>query len=247
MRRILVTKVISGRIDLGVAEAHHLRDVLRLEVGAEIEVFDEIGGIGHGEIVSIGQASVAVEIRKVSQSTPNQARLTIAAAIPKAGRADWMIEKLGELGVYAFVPLMTERSVVTPKGSSKQDRWHRLATEAARQSGSAWVMGIEPLMELSALVEKSRRDGASAIWSLSLAADSMPIYWQIAAGLPDVLTILVGPEGGWSTDELNLFRNAGITAVRLTGTTLRVETAAVAAAGVIQSSNSPTPDPSDLM
>ena len=233
MRRILVSKAVVGRIDLGSAEAHHLRDVLRLVAGAEIEVFDKAGDSGRGRIVMADGRGVTVEIDKIGRAAATKCRLTIAAAVPKAARADWMIEKLGELGVDVFVPLTTRRSVVAPKGSAKNERWNRLAAESARQSGRAGVMRIEKLMDLPPLIEQTRAEGIG-IWHLSLEENSVSIFEMLPA-LPSDLTVLVGPEGGWSPEESDAFEVAGSRAVRLTRTILRVETAAVAAAAVIES------------
>jgi 16S rRNA (uracil1498-N3)-methyltransferase len=232
MRRILVKKVALGRIELAEAEAHHLRDVLRLKAGAEIEAFDEAGSVGQGRIVASESAGVWVEIDKVGQTEKATGRLTIAAAVPKGGRADWMIEKLSELGVNVFVPLQTRRSVVSPKGSSKNDRWHRLATESARQSGRAGVMQIEDMIGFDEMIQGTRAAGAE-MWHLSPAEDSVPIL-EMVSNLPEELVVLVGPEGGWSPEELQEFRTQSVKAVRLTGTILRVETAAVTAAALIE-------------
>jgi 16S rRNA (uracil1498-N3)-methyltransferase len=233
MRRILVSKAVVGRIDLGSAEAHHLRDVLRLGAGAEVEVFDKAGDSGRGRIVSADGRGVTIEVDKVGRAAAGKCRLTIAAAVPKAARADWMIEKLGELGVDVFVPLTTRRSVVAPKGSAKNERWNRLATESARQSGRAGVMRIERLTELTRFVEQPRAEGAG-LWFLSPDEKSVSIFEMLPA-LPADLVVLVGPEGGWSPEESDAFATAGSRAVRLTRTILRVETAAVAAAAVIES------------
>jgi 16S rRNA (uracil1498-N3)-methyltransferase len=233
MRRILVSKAVVGRIDLGSAEAHHLRDVLRLGVGAEVEVFDRAGDSGRGRIVSADGRGVTIEVEKIGRAVAGKCRLTIAAAVPKAARADWMIEKLGELGVDVFIPLMTRRSVVAPKGSAKNERWNRLATESARQSGRAGVMRIERLMELAQLIEQARAEGIG-LWHLSPEEESVSIFEMLPA-LPAELMVLVGPEGGWSPEESATFETARSIAVRLTRTILRVETAAVAAAAVIES------------
>jgi 16S rRNA (uracil1498-N3)-methyltransferase len=233
MRRILVANVAVGRIDLGSAEAHHLRDVLRLATGAEIEVFDRAGHTGQGRITAADSRGVTVEVEKIAAAPSQKCRLTIAAAVPKAARADWMIEKLGELGVDTFVPLQTARSVVTPKGAAKNERWNRLAAESARQSGRTGVMRIESLAEVSKAIENSRTQ-ALTIWHLSFEDDSKSII-DMLSSLPRELMVLVGPEGGWTSEELAALKTGGSTPVRLTQTTLRVETAAVAAAAVIGS------------
>jgi 16S rRNA (uracil1498-N3)-methyltransferase len=277
MRRILVPKAIVGRIDLAGPQAHHLRDVLRLTAGAIVEVFDDSGTWGRGRIVSVTPVGVSVEVDEIARAVANGPRLTIAAAVPKGARADWMIEKLSELGVDALVPLSTRRSVALPRGSVKHDRWRRLAAESAEQSARTGVMRIESLTELSILLERAKAAG-SALWRLSLDEEAVSILQLITpspgtpgegwgegllrnatqdphpdplpeyrergkeappsrmglAWLPGVLTVFVGPEGGWSPEEVEAFRAAGSMPVRLTRTILRVETAAVAAAAIIQ-------------
>ncbi|MGA2443052.1 MAG: RsmE family RNA methyltransferase [Tepidisphaeraceae bacterium] len=232
MRRILVPKAIVGRIDITGPQAHHFRDVLRLAAGEIVEVFDETGACGRGRIVSVTPGGVSVEIDEITPGNPNTPRLTIAAAVPKAARADWMIEKLSELGVDTLMPLSTRRSVVLPRGSGKLDRWRRLAAESAEQSARAGVMRIESLTELPVMIERAKAAG-SALWHLSLDEDAVSIF-QLISALPGMLTVFVGPEGGWSAEEADAFRAAQIVPVRLTRTILRVETAAVAAAAIIQ-------------
>jgi 16S rRNA (uracil1498-N3)-methyltransferase len=232
MRRIRVARAVVGRIELEAAQAHHLRDVLRMEVGAWVEVFDQDGATGIGRIVAMDSGGVTVEVEQIGHVDGAKCRLTMAVATPKAARADWMIEKLGELGVDAFVPIVTERTVVLPKGSSKIERWTRLARESARQSGRVGVMRIGAVTELPQLIRQAG-DGGVALWHLSPSKESVSIFKMIP-NFPASVMLLVGPEGGWTPKELSKFGDAGSTGVRLTRTILRVETAAIAAAAIIQ-------------
>jgi 16S rRNA (uracil1498-N3)-methyltransferase len=229
VRRILAPQVSPGRIELGSAEAHHLRDVLRLTVDAEIEVFDQKGNRARARIVSSSSDTVTVEVVELLPAQSSDFSLTIAAAIPKGPRADWMIEKLSELGVDMFIPLATARGVVLPRGDGKHQRWMRLASESARQSARAGVMKIEPLTELSALLAQTKADQLAY---LSLEASSEPIVEFLRDG-PTALTLLVGPEGGWTAEEVAEFHKAGVPSLSLTQSTLRIETAAIAAAAVV--------------
>jgi 16S rRNA (uracil1498-N3)-methyltransferase len=233
MRRILVPKAAVGRVEISGPQAHRLRDVLRLAPGEKVEVFDRTGVRGAAMIDSVTPDSVFLLIEQVSDPGPSRASLTIASAIPKGARADWMIEKLSELGVDIFIPLATERSVVLPKGSGKSDRWQRLAAEAAEQSARAGVMQIDPLVELPKFIENITAAGSSA-WYLSPAQEADSIL-RLISRLPPTLTLLIGPEGGWTDREIAIFHDAGIAPLRLTSTILRIETAAVAAAAIIQS------------
>jgi 16S rRNA (uracil1498-N3)-methyltransferase len=231
MRRILVPRARIGRIDLPTAQAHHVRDVLRMTEGTEIDVFDASGASGRGRIASISAAQVSIQVDQLNPPRPDHPKIIVAAAIPKGTRADWMIEKLSELGVHRFIPLATERSVVLPKGEAKHQRWQRLAEESARQSGRTGVMRIDALTEPQTILDQARNENTT-VWHLSPAESAAPIF-DLAHAIPPALLLLIGPEGGWSPAEIAAFDAAGIVPVRITQTILRVETAAIVAAAVV--------------
>lgn len=232
-RRLLVRALQQGLVTLPEDQAHHARDVLRLGAGDEVELFTAAGETGAGVIVEATPARVVVEVSQIWSATAGL-ELTIASAVPKAARGDWMIEKLSELGVARFIPLMTARSVVHPEGKNKIERWERLAAEAAKQSRRAGVMRIEPLTALGDLM--ARRSGLTAY--LSTAADSVPLS-SVFHAPSSSLTLLVGPEGGWSDAEVAQFTDRHLTPITLGRTILRVETAAMAAAAVVAAMASP--------
>jgi 16S rRNA (uracil1498-N3)-methyltransferase len=152
-----------------------------------------------------------------------------------------MVEKLSELGVAEFIPLAAERSVVLPGRKNKRDRWVRIAAESAKQSRRAGVMRVGELTPLDAFIEqfKTSRDG-SVGWHFSTAKEAQPVIClaqRLRAGQSAVA--LVGPEGGWTADEIDRLTSAGIAPARLTPTVLRVETAAVAAAAILGSIEPP--------
>jgi 16S rRNA (uracil1498-N3)-methyltransferase len=232
-RRVHVPTVRPGEIALGEHEAHHLRDVLRLETGAPLEVFDDAGAVGRAVVVACSARGVTVRVDEVTAGADRGLRWTIAAAVPKGNRADWMIEKLSELGASRFVPLAAGRSVVLPEGRGKRQRWERIAVEAAKQSKRRGVMTIA---DLTPLPEAIKRLEGAAGWVLSTAGDAVPMGQALLvspARRKRDLTIFIGPEGGWTDDELRLFAQSALTPVRLTATILRVETAAVAAAAIV--------------
>jgi 16S rRNA (uracil1498-N3)-methyltransferase len=230
MRRILVPAVHPGEIDLPSSQAHHVRDVLRLQPGEEIEVFDAAGAVAKAHIVDRTSKNVRVRVDHVTAANSHASSLTVAAGVPKGARADWMIEKLSELGVDRFIPLAAERSVVIPKGEGKSKRWTRLAQESAKQSGRIGVMRLDPLTEVSQLLQTFAAEPKAA-WYLTTASAARSIL-EMTADIPFALTLLVGPEGGWTAREIAAFDAADIAGVRLTSTILRVETAAIAAAAI---------------
>lgn len=232
MRRVRVERVSGGEIALAKAEAHHARNVLRLAVGAEVELFDADGKTAAGRIVRSDGEKVVVLVGEILEK-PESGSWTIASAVPKGNRGDWMIEKLSELGTSRFIPLAAKRSVVLPEGKGKRDRWQRLASEAAKQSKRRGVMGID---ELTGVLDLLSRLKDSPAWYLSMAVGARPVaevIGELDVKKIDQLTVLIGPEGGWTAEEMEAFNHAGLTGVSIARTILRVETAAVAAAAIV--------------
>jgi 16S rRNA (uracil1498-N3)-methyltransferase len=228
VRRIHVHHLAPGEVQLAPAEAHHARDVLRLAEGTSVELFDDAGQAAAGIVTSVGPQGMTVRVETVTRGEDGL-NLTIAAAVPKGDRADWMVEKLGELGVQNFIPLATARSVVLPAGKNKTQRWARLAIESAKQSRRVGVMRIAELTPLDQAIRST-----AAGWYLSTRADALPISRQLKQPIPTpALTLFIGPEGGWTNEEITAFDAARFTDVGLTRTILRVETAAIAAAAMI--------------
>jgi 16S rRNA (uracil1498-N3)-methyltransferase len=226
IRRVHLPQLATGSIALPPAEAHHLRDVLRLAEGDALELFDSAGNTAAGILKHVNPANVVVRVETI-QPAAAAAGVIIAAAIPKGDRADWMVEKLSELGVSQFIPLVAGRSVTVPAGKNKIERWERIAIEAAKQSRRVGTMSIGPVTALSDLL-KAPTSG----WYLSTAADVIPARDAIQQ-LGQNPMLLTGPEGGWTDAEIQQMKEAGFTGVGLTTSILRVETAAVISAALV--------------
>jgi 16S rRNA (uracil1498-N3)-methyltransferase len=228
-RRVHVVAVTHGDIIISKQEAHHLRDVLRLRDGATVQVFDDGGRVGTATLRFDGQAVIA-QVQSMVEVSNSKCQIVVASAMPKGNRADWMIEKLSELGVHTFIPLISERSVVLAEGKNKLERWRRIATEAAKQSHRSGVMHVEAVQPLAAVIQSAVTQGSC--WQLSTDAAATPII-NLHPSMNKALTIFIGPEGDWSEDETAQFQKAEIPAVSLGKTILRIETAAVAAAAIL--------------
>ncbi len=238
LRRIHTPALLEGENLLGPAQAHHARAVLRLNDGDEVELFDDEGGSATGVLRFDGPHGAAVRVERLAAKAVNATRQqwSVASAVPKGERADWMVEKLSELGARAFIPLATARSVVHPEGRNKHDRWVRIATESAKQSRRPGVMRIDaltPLAQAVNAVAAGSAPGQSAGWCLSTGDPATPIASAFAGHACPSLTLFIGPEGGWTPDELARMTAAGFLQVRLTHTVLRVETAALAAGAIV--------------
>jgi 16S rRNA (uracil1498-N3)-methyltransferase len=229
MRRLLVEQLEPGEVKLSPDQAHHARDVLRLREGDEAELFTASGQAARGTLASVTPGEVIVRVGEVTDSRPAAVQLTIASAIPKAARADWMIEKLSELGVYKFIPLITDRSVVHPEGKGKLARWQRLAGESAKQSQRPGVMRIAPLTPVRDVLADVTADTTAL--PLCTGPDAKP--FSSVLPFPPSMLLLIGPEGDWSEAELKVFADRHLTPLSLGATILRVETAAIAAAAVV--------------
>jgi len=231
IRRLHVPILLTGETELEPGQVRHAREVLRLADGETVEVFDDHGAVAIGVLVFDGPRGARV---RVSEITASQVApiWTVASAVPKGERADWMVEKLSELGATAFIPLIAARSVVVPEGKNKLERWARIATESAKQSRRPGVMRIQRPTALGDALHPVR-EGAMGI-CLSTSQDAATIAIALSGHSANrELVLFVGPEGGWTEAEMGEFERAGAMAVRLTSTILRVETAAVAASAVI--------------
>lgn len=229
MRRLFAPTITPGATPLDAEQSHHARVVLRLGEGDEVELFDQAGMVARGVIRELTPL-VVVDVTHIEAAIAIQ-QIVVASAVPKGDRADWMVEKLSELGVARFVPLRTARSVVHPEGA-KLDRWRRIGTESAKQCKRAGLMQIDSLTPLGAFVESV--DPAGALF-MSIGAASA-LRSAIRSG---PMSLLIGPEGGWTEDEEQMMRARGLTPSRLGRTILRIETAAVVAAGMVLASDVP--------
>jgi 16S rRNA (uracil1498-N3)-methyltransferase len=208
----------GGLVD---GEAHHLR-VRRAEDGEAVEVRDGEGLIGLGRLVKAGKGW-RVEVT-TAELASRPAELTLAVGAGDRDRFAWVVEKATELGVTSVIPLETERTagVASRVRIQHLERLRRHALEAVKQSGAAWATQVERPVSIG---ELSARPLLAQGWVADADGAAVP---AVVGKTP--LTVVIGPEGGLTADELDRLRGAGYTAVRLSPHTLRFETAAIAAA-----------------
>ena len=223
-------------LTLSAEETRHARDVLRLQSGDEIFVFDGAGREFQCSAQTITRTEAEVNVTsEVEPARPESPlNLTLAIALLKGEKFDLVIQKATELGVKRIVPLATERGDVRLRdGESAQKRltrWRRIALESAKQTGRAYLPEIDaPLALTSAggnneiVLMFSEREGKS----LAEATKGLdPRATEIIA--------VVGPEGGWTDNELELARKSAWEIVTLGGRTLRAETAGITVVALLQ-------------
>ncbi|CAI5477268.1 unnamed protein product [Closterium sp. Yama58-4] len=203
---------------------------LRLRPGDLAELFDGQGSIVTVRLESIdrqqGLVLVATEAaRKVPFSGP-QWTVVAACGTLKGGRSDWLIEKCTELGAVGFIPLVTERS--GGRGEGRADRWERVSLAAAKQSQAIHRPIIHDFTSLGDLTKQIQQ----APFALLGAPNSPPLLAVVGAMDPSLLLkgglLIVGPEGDFTSSEIEVLKSAGAQSVSLGLQRLRVETAAVA-------------------
>lgn len=223
---VLRRRAVGDRIDLSTGDAHHLRTVLRLPVGAQVVVADGAGGRAGASVVGDG-LQLITEVQVDSRSRPGVA---VAQALGKGRKADEVIRAVTELGVDAITVVAAARSVSRLEGAKAdraRERWRAVARSAAEQSRQSFrptVDGPVTSAELAA--------GPGVVYLAHPRGRPLPDELA-ACGSVERITIAVGPEGGWTDQEVDHLTAAGARVVGLGPTVLRTEHAAAAAVAVV--------------
>lgn len=227
----------KARIVIKGKDLHHIRNVLRLKPGDEITLWDASGQEFSGQIIRLepSQALVALGNRLATHKEPSL-DVILGQALPKGNKMDLIITKATELGVTGIVPFLSQRTVPRLSAGAAADRlsrWNRLAYEAAKQCGRLSLPKVEPLCPFSDALAHG------------LQADLKLILWEEEkeAGLKSILNrkeqvksifFLVGPEGGFTKQEVALAKDKGFLAAGLGPRILRTETVALALISIFQ-------------
>ena len=225
-RRWIADKVSGDRAVLTGSHAQHLARVLRARVGQEFDVAVN-GKVRRGRVISTADQRVEFELgEEVAESAaPN---IILALSIFKFDHMEWAIEKCTELGVSRIVPVIARRtdSHLATAAAKRVDRWQRIALAAAQQSRRSAPPEILPpvkLREVLAIQAASR---------IVLSESEIELMLSEVAASGEI-ALAIGPEGGWTEEELRLFRDSGWISASLGKTILRAETAAIAALAVV--------------
>jgi 16S rRNA (uracil1498-N3)-methyltransferase len=226
--RFLIHAAVTpgDRISLERDEAHHAR-VRRLAPGDPVALFD---GSGRSYVGTVERATTKEITARIDSELPLQAsesplRVTLAVAMLKSDRFDWMIEKATELGVARIRPFVSMHSLAQPS-ATRQKRWHGIALSAAKQSGRSVVPEIAPPCALDDM--------------LAHAGPDHLLFWErstVPATLDSArtqVTVVIGPEGSFSDAEVEQARQVGCIITTLGPRILRAETAAITAVALVQ-------------
>lgn len=225
-RRWIADEVSGERAFLLGANARHLARVLRASVGQEYDVAAG-GRVRRGRVVAVEDERVEFELgEEVAGSAVPEVVLLLA--VFKFDRMEWAIEKAVELGVARIVPVLARRTDahLAAAASKRVERWRRIAREAAQQSRRAAAPEVTGPVVLK---QAPAMEGTRVVLAES---EEQVTLKQALAGAAAPVVLAVGPEGGWTKDEMQAFRQQGWKAASLGATILRTETAAVAALAV---------------
>ena len=222
----------SGKqIELDDENGHYVRTVLRLKKAAEIILFNGAGGEYLCTVAEVSRKSVEIAINKwLDRNVESPLLVTLGLGISRGDRMDFSVQKAVELGVNYITPLLTERCVVQFKGEKKPQRllhWQKIVQHAAEQSGRTTVPELTDIEHLQHWVDKQQ--GLKVFldpYAKKTLADTTPINMHV--------TLLTGPEGGFSNQERETAKAAGFIPVRLGNRILRTETASLAALAAVQ-------------
>jgi 16S rRNA (uracil1498-N3)-methyltransferase len=223
-------------VQLDVDQATHLWRVLRLREGASVFVFNGLGEEWECQVKSGGKETAELEIiQPVTTIVESSLQITLAQALIKNDRFDWVVQKTTELGVTRIVPLITINNSVRnaeDRAEKQLQRWHRISLEALKQCGRRKL--VEIIEPISLVNFSENRDGESI--SLLFSERGGRRLSEIGENLQPrgKIDLLIAPEGGWSDQELRTAEAFHFIPVNLGARILRSETAAIVAVSLIQ-------------
>ncbi len=219
------------------AELEHLRRVLRLRPGDHVIAFDDSGWEHEAIIRALQKDRGELEIlRSYQAERESPLVITLAVALIKGDKIDYVVEKATELGVQTIAPFVSRYSVPKVdkrKASQRSERWRKIALNAAKQCGRTCLPVILPICDYRDLITQ-RESGALKLllWEKEAEQTLTQVHAK-EARVPSVC-VAIGPEGGFSVEEAGWARDGGYLTVSLGRRVLRAETAAVAAVSLVQ-------------
>ena len=224
--------------ELGSDNLKYIKQVMRLKQGDKINIFDGFGHSFEAAIKDFSSKTVFITLGKKIPQTDKEIRITLAQAIPKAGKMDTIVKNTAELGTDIIIPFDAKRSVsriAGEKSSLKVSRWQKIAGEAARCCHSSHIAKIAKVSSFEDMLSSASGEELRLIfWEEEFQKTIKDMLTDKTFDATKDFFIVVGPEGGFSKDEVILAKKAGFISVSLGKQILKVETAAVAIISIIQ-------------
>ena len=224
---------VGTSFTLGGPEAKHAISVRRMTVGESIAISDGFGVKIRGRVTKLKKETLEISIESIEELLEPKSQLFLVQALAKGDRDELAIQACTELGLFGVIPWQADRSISIWKAEKKQKgqaRWQSIVAEASKQSLRAFIPRVEQVLDSQELISALRVFDQVLI--LDPEADkSITEFNPPAAGK---IAIVVGPEGGISEQELESFKKAGFSSVRLGSGVLRTSTAGMAAVSYLQ-------------
>ena len=218
-------------VTIGAEEGHHAAHVLRVRVGEAITVADDTGRVVDAVVSRVGDVVEANVLKETIHADPKPA-ITLYQALTKGEKFDDVVQKAAEIGVGRITPFVADRSVVKWDGAKRSKahrRWCAVARAAAKQSRSPRICVVDEIADGVCVAI----DGAGPVWVLHESDDAPRLRRALPEQAPEVAALVVGPEGGFSDDEIDALRAGGAEPVWLGPRILRTETAGLVAAAIV--------------
>ena len=225
----------SGMVRFTRDQAHQMAAVLRLSAGSQVTALDNSGWQYGVKLTRVGGGEAVGSITARSLvSTEPRTKITLYAGLIRGPKLELVLQKCTELGVVAFVPVISHRCVVgqgDDLSPSKIDRWQRILVEAAEQSGRGKLPTLHPAVPFDHALA-AQRGTSLLLWE---GEREMPLRDALQGGTRGAFSVnlFVGPEGGFTNEEVERARAAGVTPVTMGSRVLRAETASIAAVSAI--------------
>ena len=208
--------------------AHHAVKVLRMKIGEEATLCDGDGMDYACRIAEVGEEVLLEVLSKASSQSEAKVAVTLYQGLPKADKMEMIVQKCVELGVVRMIPVQTARSIVKleKKEAKKIERWQKIAHSAAEQSGRGRIPAVLPPMTFAEALADAKTLSQAMIPYEKEQEHTLKNFLHAFRG--DSLGILIGPEGGFSEQEIAQAKEAGVLPVTLGKRILRTETAGMA-------------------
>jgi len=208
------------------SEAHHIKNVLRYKKGKSLNLFDGEGGVYRGEIIELRKNEIKLKLLFKEYKEKLPPFFHLVQAIPKKNKMDLIVEKAVELGIDEIIPVITERTIVSPDKERKErllERWRKIALSATKQSRRIFLPKIREIKKFSEVLEEIPDSASLIIPSLEEKGISLKdLDWK---KFKKDIFIFIGPEGDFTKEEISLARRKGAILVSLGEYVLRTETA----------------------
>ncbi|MDW7738912.1 MAG: 16S rRNA (uracil(1498)-N(3))-methyltransferase [Bacillota bacterium] len=223
-------------IELDSGDINHAFRVLRLKKNDPVIISDGRGKAFRAEVVFASAEKVTVLLKELTASNESSLQLTLLQSLAKGEKMDQVIRQTVELGVSRIIPVKSERSIPLPdekKGLKRLQRWQSIARSAAAQSRRAFIPLVEDLMGFDDAVNTIRGTTTIVPWELE-KCQSLPQILKQPCPDDKAVSLFIGPEGGFSSREIEVLQQSGAVTVHLGPRIMRTETASVVTVALIE-------------